>query len=1148
MLEHPNGGAETIEKTMGLLWSVTEDTITAIPRYNLFGSSRGKELGPPLKDMTEEEVQKMSITRMTFLRISAQTYNKMANILGPLMFSCKVLSSRACELATVDELEEDLESRDSGFVTFCKSFILNIRNVDRIIPFPRCWTPEGYNLIGFITSLDGGKSGYGATIHAIAERTSEIDDPGTSPENEEEDVTQGQEKNQNHFIPTPQSPAGVEQGKELLRSLAITRSKISKRNVVSHEVLAGKLSGEALQCLLQPLAFDFWDKELLLPFKIDSTCFLAMLNSQIELKNMLLTNAVASFKEELIKISSQFPRALITVGHIPGSKNPADSLTKLYKDPIEAINSVQYRFGPNSYGSREKLEEDVVATCQNGNFVFLGLPAKFLVDEKVDKEECRYCHEKVMFCALARTRAQAKMEKKEDEKDSEDPSSKETMIDETNDESTSGRESLVEWLNKLKARLCLGDGNNLIDHNYDYKTDLILTRETYLRWINKFFSLGPLFRTSCILAGCDLSRKRIDFSTVDIKKEGCGLLLRSAQTHFMKDIEKMSDSEIQGVKTMSLRLQSHTARELYGTRFLPVLGSEDPLRYKVIRMGHELGPGTNRRTHNLEKTTSANLLRGQMGVTWKTETKDVKNFAKTCGVCLKFRKEKCRPPLGKSLFRVKTCTQPFGHLSLDPIGAIRVRGSGTQTQKLYPLVLVCLESGGTHVELMTGLEARDVYLSILRLQYRYNTVVTQLFSDGGSQLDAKLLGQRRNFYQKSLKKLWGVHNNTPYSQFRNIAERKISVVKRLIKEGIFGIPGPQQEPVDKSILETAILGATNMVNNTPYQDVGPNSTLLCPADFLTPWKGQEPEVQCLPENKLKSLLETRRKMIIKQEKLKEIMMEEIRNEVNRFRGGQLKLGNNKNSPNANVGGVVLLDLEGQTPQLGVAMAVSQRDVRVRKKNGSEVTLAIGQCVPITPGISMASREGETFTHFLSMEIRADEHLNAFQKNLKDLQSRMKEVSGVGKPSKPDSLHITMATIRVNPTEMEEVMRKTEVAFQSYVDLLNSSHGVNVTFREIGHGDHGVIWLNVSLGSESVKVLRELLEDKLAPFITDSRFHPHMTIFRKCDLSEELKEGVRTAVKEVRMESVNLERITLREKKSGPIVKEPLLTMSLSTSL
>ena len=526
----------------------------------------------------------------------------------------------------------------------------------------------------------------------------------------------------------------------------------------------------------------------------------------------------------------------------------------------------------------------------------------------------------------------------------------------------------------------------------------------------------------------------------------------------------------------------------------------------------------------------------------------MKAFIKTCGICLKFKKERCRPPLGKSLFRVKTCTRPFGHLSLDPIGPIRVRSSGTQTQKLYPLVMVCLESGGTQVELMTGMEARNVFLSILRLQYKYNTVVSQLFSDGGSQLAAKLLGQKRHFYQKSLKKLWGVHNNTAYSQFRNIAERKISIVKRLIKEGIFGLPGPQQESVDRSMLETAILGATNMVNNIPYQDVGPNSTLLCPADFLTPWRGMEPEVHCLPENKLKSLMETRRRMIIKQEKLKEIMMEEISSETNRFRNGQLKLGSNKSSPSVNVGGVLLLDLEGRTPQLGVAVAVSQRDVRVRKKNGNEVTLAIGQCIPITPGARMVSREGEVFTHFLSMEIRIDEHLYAFQKTLKDLQGRLKEVSGVGKPSKPEALHITMATIKVDPTEMEEVMKRTNMAFQSYVDLLNSSHGVNLTFKEIGYGDHGVIWLNVSLGVESVKVLRELMEDELRPFITDFRFHAHMTIFRKCNLSDELKEGVKAAVKEVKMESVNLERITLREKKTGTVVKEPLLAMSLSTNL
>ena len=122
----------------------------------------------------------------------------------------------------------------------------------------------------------------------------------------------------------------------------------------------------------------------------------------------------------------------------------------------------------------------------------IGLPAKFLMDEKEEKEKCSYCHEKVMFCALARTRAQAKMEKEEDEKDS-DPNNGGTMNDDTNAKSINGKESLVDWLSNLKANLSLGDGNNLIDHNYEFKTALILTKANYLKWTSKFFSLEQIF-------------------------------------------------------------------------------------------------------------------------------------------------------------------------------------------------------------------------------------------------------------------------------------------------------------------------------------------------------------------------------------------------------------------------------------------------------------------------------------------------------------------------------------------------------------------------------------------------------------------------------------------------------------------------------
>ena len=139
----------------------------------------------------------------------------------------------------------------------------------------------------------------------------------------------------------------------------------------------------------------------------------------------------------------------------------------------------------------------------------------------------------------------------------------------------------MDWLDRVKGRLTLESEDNLLDPHYENETELILSRKTYLKWTGAFFSLIQMFRASCILAVCDLTRKGVDFNTVDIKKEGQGLLLRSAQTHFSKDINKMSDSLLQGVKTMSLRLQSHTAREIYGTRFLPLLGSDDPLRLKL---------------------------------------------------------------------------------------------------------------------------------------------------------------------------------------------------------------------------------------------------------------------------------------------------------------------------------------------------------------------------------------------------------------------------------------------------------------------------------------------------------------------------------------------------------------------------------------
>ena len=75
------------------------------------------------------------------------------------MFTCKVLTSRACELAGVDDMELDLRKRDPECVEVCQNFVAALRRVDRIIPFERSWVPTGYRLLGFVTSLDRGHAG-----------------------------------------------------------------------------------------------------------------------------------------------------------------------------------------------------------------------------------------------------------------------------------------------------------------------------------------------------------------------------------------------------------------------------------------------------------------------------------------------------------------------------------------------------------------------------------------------------------------------------------------------------------------------------------------------------------------------------------------------------------------------------------------------------------------------------------------------------------------------------------------------------------------------------------------------------------------------------------------------------------------------------
>ena len=149
-------------------------------------------MGPNLEDMSDEDIMKAPPSRLTFLRLTAQGYCKMQNLLGPLITSTKALASRSCELASTQELEMDLTERDPEFTRFARRFIVNLKRIDEIVPFRRAWVPSKHKLGGFIVTLDGGKLGFGSAIYSIA---------------------------------VPQ------EGGDLDRALVMCKSKISKRNI-----------------------------------------------------------------------------------------------------------------------------------------------------------------------------------------------------------------------------------------------------------------------------------------------------------------------------------------------------------------------------------------------------------------------------------------------------------------------------------------------------------------------------------------------------------------------------------------------------------------------------------------------------------------------------------------------------------------------------------------------------------------------------------------------------------------------------------------------------------------------------------------------------------------------------------------------------
>ena len=75
-----------------------------------------------------------------------------------------------------------------------------------------------------------------------------------------------------------------------------------------------------------------------------------------------------------------------------------------------------------------------------------------------------------------------------------------------------------------------------------------------------------MLRAATVLTSLELHKTQPIATHIEAHKEAWGILLRSAQSHYPLGMKEMAEKEIHGIKATNMRLASHTAGSLYGTK------------------------------------------------------------------------------------------------------------------------------------------------------------------------------------------------------------------------------------------------------------------------------------------------------------------------------------------------------------------------------------------------------------------------------------------------------------------------------------------------------------------------------------------------------------------------------------------------------
>ena len=156
---------------------------------------------------------------------------------------------------------------------------------------------------------------------------------------------------------------------------------------------------------------------------------------------------------------------------------------------------------------------------------------------------------------------------------------------------------------------------------------------------------------------------------------------------------------------------------------------------------------------------------------------------------------------------------------------------------------------------------------------------------------------------------------------------------------------------------------------------------------------------------------------------------------------------------------------------------------------------------------------------------------------------------MGKKIKVTSMHLTLATLLLKEEEVQKVQNQLPELTQKFVDIVGATYGLMLTFQGIGWGDNRTIWAEAKMGAAPIMAYRELLEDTFGPYLTDSRFHIHLSVFKNVEATPREKARFKASNMYVTLSPINLEMVTFRERKVlGEVLRQPLKVVPIGKDL